>query len=69
MTRRRRQKLKKLITPFILRRTKEMVAADLPPVTEQAIYCDMTEEQAKIYEEEKSAVRNTILNSIGQEEY
>ncbi len=57
-------KLKKLITPFILRRTKEMVAADLPPVTEQAVYCDMTEEQAKIYEEEKSIVRNTILSSI-----
>ncbi len=44
-----------------------MVAADLPPVTEQAVYCDMTEEQGKKYEEEKSAVRNTIMNSIGQE--
>ncbi len=57
-------KLKKLIKPFILRRTKEMVANDLPPITEQTVYCDMTEEQEKLYEEEKSAVRNSILKNI-----
>ncbi|HEX2921443.1 MAG TPA: DEAD/DEAH box helicase, partial [Bacteroidales bacterium] len=56
--------LRKIIQPFILRRTKEMVARDLPPVTEQTVYCDMTEEQEKLYEEEKSAVRNSILESI-----
>ena len=38
-------KLRKIIKPFILRRTKEMVARDLPPVTEQTVFCDMTEEQ------------------------
>jgi SNF2 family DNA or RNA helicase len=57
-------KLRKIIQPFILRRTKEMVARDLPPVTEQTVYCDMTDEQAKVYDEEKSAVRNSILKSI-----
>jgi SNF2 family DNA or RNA helicase len=57
-------KLRKIIKPFILRRTKEMVASDLPPVTEQTVFCDMTEEQNKLYEEEKSSVRNSILNSI-----
>ena len=57
-------KLKKIIRPFILRRTKEMVANDLPPVSEQTVFCDMTDEQAKIYEEEKSAVRNIILKSM-----
>jgi hypothetical protein len=56
-------KLRKIILPFILRRTKEMVASDLPAVTEQTVFCDMTEEQAKTYEEEKSAVRNSILES------
>ena len=55
--------LKKIINPFILRRKKEMVAGDLPPVTEQIIFCDMTEDQSNIYEKEKSAVRNFILNS------
>jgi superfamily II DNA or RNA helicase len=56
--------LRKIIKPFILRRTKEMVAKDLPPVIEQTVFCDMTEEQAKLYEEEKSAVRNSILKNI-----
>jgi SNF2 family DNA or RNA helicase len=57
-------KLRKIIQPFILRRTKEMVAQDLPPVTEQTVYCDMTDEQFKVYDEEKSSVRNSILKSI-----
>jgi SNF2 family DNA or RNA helicase len=57
-------KLRKIIKPFILRRTKEMVAKDLPPVIEQTVFCDMTEEQAKLYEEEKSIVRNSILKNI-----
>jgi superfamily II DNA or RNA helicase len=57
-------KLRKIIKPFILRRTKEMVAKDLPSVTEQTVFCDMTEEQAKLYDEEKSAVRNIILKNI-----
>jgi len=57
-------KLRKIIKPFILRRTKEMVAPDLPPITEQTVFCDMTEEQNKLYDEEKSAVRNSILKNI-----
>ncbi|MEI6049808.1 MAG: DEAD/DEAH box helicase [Bacteroidota bacterium] len=57
-------KLRKIIQPFILRRTKEMVAPDLPPVTEQTVFCDMTEEQFKLYDEEKSSVRNSILKNI-----
>lgn len=56
--------LRKIIKPFILRRTKEMVAADLPPVTEQTVFCDMTDEQGELYEKEKSAVRNSILKNI-----
>ena len=57
-------KLRKIIQPFILRRTKEMVASDLPPVTEQTVFCDMTDEQFKVYNEEKSSVRNSILKNI-----
>lgn len=58
------EQLRKIIKPFILRRTKEMVASDLPPVTEQTKFCNMTEEQGEIYEKEKSAVRNSILKNI-----
>lgn len=58
------KRLKKIIQPFIMRRTKEMVLHDLPPVTEQVVYCDMSEIQAAIYEKEKSVVRNSILENI-----
>lgn len=57
-------RLRKIIHPFIMRRTKEMVITELPPVTEQVIHCDMSEEQAAIYERDKSAVRNSILENI-----
>lgn len=53
-------KLQKLIQPFLLRRTKEKVADDLPPVMEQVLYCDMTPEQESFYEREKSGIRNSI---------
>ncbi|MDC1107235.1 DEAD/DEAH box helicase [Prolixibacteraceae bacterium] len=55
------KKLLKLIQPFILRRTKEEVATDLPPLSEQTRFVRMSEEQQKGYEKEKSAIRNAIL--------
>jgi SNF2 family DNA or RNA helicase len=57
-------KLKKLINPFILRRKKDEVALELPPVSEQVIYCSMTDEQRKFYESEKSVIRNSIFEKI-----
>ncbi|WP_443937004.1 DEAD/DEAH box helicase [Pedobacter sp. MW01-1-1] len=58
------RKLQAIIKPFVLRRTKEQVAAELPPKTEQIIYCDMSEEQAAYYEKTKSAYRNNLLESM-----
>ncbi len=58
------EKLKELIRPFILRRTKQEVAQELPPITEQVRYCDMTEAQKRFYEEEKSFARNSILENL-----
>jgi SNF2 family DNA or RNA helicase len=58
------EKLQELIWPFILRRTKEEVAKDLPPLMEQVIYCEMAENQQKTYEREKSIIRNSILDNI-----
>jgi SNF2 family DNA or RNA helicase len=43
------------------------VARDLPPLTEQVIFCKMTDGQEKMYEEEKSIIRNTILENIEKE--
>jgi SNF2 family DNA or RNA helicase len=56
--------LKALIKPFILRRTKQQVATELPEKMEQVIYCDMTEEQTEAYEKVKSHYRNEILKSL-----
>ncbi|HCT30440.1 MAG TPA: helicase SNF2 [Bacteroidales bacterium] len=56
--------LKTLIEPFLLRRTKEQVAKDLPEITEQIIYCEMSESQTKFYETEKSLIRNSIMENI-----
>ncbi len=58
------KKLQKLIHPFVLRRKKEEVAKDLPAMTEQVRYCEMTEAQKEIYDSEKSAIRNAILKNI-----
>ena len=60
----REEKLRELINPFILRRTKQEVASELPPLYEQVRYCNMTEEQRRAYEEEKSMARNSILQNL-----
>lgn len=62
------EKLKKLIQPFILRRTKEEVATDLPPLNEHIRYCTMYEDHHSYYEEEKSKIRNHILEAIEEQE-
>lgn len=58
------KQLKQLIEPLILRRTKEEVAKDLPEISEQVVYCRMSDSQKEIYEKEKSVVRNFILETM-----
>ena len=58
------RKLQALIKPFVLRRTKEQVATELPPKTETLFYCQMSDEQASVYEEVKSEYRNELLKSL-----
>jgi SNF2 family DNA or RNA helicase len=47
-----------------MRRTKEQVATELPPKTENLFYCQMSEEQANVYEEVKSEYRNELLQAL-----
>lgn len=61
------QQLRKLIYPFLLRRTKEQVAKDLPPKTEITLWCEMGEEQRKVYDELKNYYRENLLERIQQE--
>ena len=58
------QRLQTLIKPFILRRTKEQVATELPSKTENLFYSEMSEDQSDRYEKVKSEYRNELLKSI-----
>ncbi|MBX7183455.1 MAG: SNF2 helicase associated domain-containing protein, partial [Bacteroidia bacterium] len=42
--------LKRLIYPFMLRRTKEQVAKDLPEKTEMVLWCEMGANQRRVYD-------------------
>lgn len=55
------EQLRNLIRPFFLRRKKQEVAADLPELTEQIVYCRMSAEQKLLYDTEKSKIRNTLI--------
>jgi len=56
--------LRRLIFPFILRRTKEDVAKELPPKIENIIYSPMSEEQMKMYNKWRVSYRESILEEI-----
>ena len=59
--------LRKLLYPFILRRTKEQVAKDLPDKTETILFCEMEDEQRKIYDAFRNDYRNKILGVINEQ--
>jgi len=60
-------RLRKLVYPFLLRRTKEQVARDLPDKTEMILWCEMGEEQRKIYNSFKEHYRDSLLERIAEE--
>ena len=59
--------LRKLVYPFILRRTKEQVALELPPRTERIIYTDMDSAQKKLYTQTRERYRAELLGLIETE--
>ena len=59
-----KEHLRKLLYPFILRRTKEQVAKDLPEKTEMILFCEMEKEQRKIYEAFRNDFRDKILGVV-----
>jgi len=58
--------LKKIIFPFILRRTKEIVAEDLPPKQESVVMCEMDPAQRAVYYHWRDYFRTAILQSIDE---
>ena len=58
------EELRKLIDPFVLRRTKKQVMKELPPKIEKVHFCEMSAEQSELYETVKNQYRNEILNHV-----
>jgi superfamily II DNA or RNA helicase len=50
--------------PFILRRTKEQVAPELPEKVEQTIHCDLEPPQRRFYDDLRRHYRQTLLTSV-----
>jgi len=55
------------LRPFILRRTKQQVAKDLPAKTEQTIYCEMQPNQRRLYDDLRDHYRRSLLGLIERE--
>jgi len=58
-----RRQLRRLIQPFLLRRTKPQVLAELPPVTEIEHQVELSPEEALLYE----AVRRSAIDKLGRD--
>jgi len=55
------QLLARALRPFILRRTKEQVASDLPSKSEQTIFCELERRQRLLYNELRDHYRRALL--------
>jgi SNF2 family DNA or RNA helicase len=63
----RTAELQQKIRPFILRRTKDEVATELPEKTEMILYCAMQDEQRKVYDAYEKEFRE-FISATTQEE-
>jgi SNF2 family DNA or RNA helicase len=62
-----RDLLARALRPFLLRRTKQQVAKDLPQKTEQTLYCDLEAEQRKQYDELRAYYQQSLLDKVRRE--
>lgn len=63
----RAARLRNLTKPFLLRRTKNMVAKDLPERIEHVHYCEMEPEQAQLYKDTAKVYRTTFFQNSPHE--
>jgi SNF2 family DNA or RNA helicase len=59
------ERLSRRLRPFLLRRLKKDVAADLPPKIEQVSFCELTAEQRGVYQQVIEASRKEVLEAVG----
>ncbi len=58
-------RLARRLRPFLLRRLKKDVAADLPAKLEQVSYCELTPDQRSVYQQVIEASRKEVLEAVG----
>ncbi len=63
----KKNRLFKLIKPYLLRRDKRQVAKDLPEKIETISYCSMSEDQEALYNKTKNLYRESILKQIKED--
>src|SRR5205814_5765665 len=64
---RAQDRLARRLRPFLLRRLKTQVAADLPPRIEQVSFCELTTQQRAVYQQLIEASRKEILEATGEQ--
>jgi len=62
-----RDLLSRALRPFILRRTKEQVATDLPDKVEETIVCEMPASQRRVYDELREYYRRGLMAKVEAE--
>ncbi len=61
------ERLAARLKPFLLRRTKAQVAKELPARSEEAMLCEMTGTQERLYREELARAQHMVLSASGFE--
>ena len=56
------QRLRAQVAPYILRRTKQAVAPELPPKLEQTVWCELTPAQAALYRTQQQAGERELMD-------
>lgn len=58
--------LRARVRPFILRRTKDEVAKDLPPKIENTYFCGLTDEQSELYAMLATKLKGEIMDNVDE---
>jgi SNF2 family DNA or RNA helicase len=64
--RRAQEALRRRVRPYVLRRLKQQVARELPPLTDIVVRCEMSPEQRKVYEAVRLAAREDVWRAISE---
>ncbi len=62
-----RSLLARALRPFLLRRTKEQVAPELPARLEQTLVCELPPDQRRLYDELRDHYRSALAGRIGEQ--